>query len=48
MANVIHGVVRTDAMLATSASAGLFSFKYFGTDGTPPTSITAVWSSWTA
>ena len=33
MANVIHGVVRTDAMLATSASAGLFSFKYFGADG---------------
>lgn len=33
MANVIHGVIRTDAMLATSGSAGLFSFKYFGTDG---------------
>lgn len=33
MANAIHSVVRTDAMLATSGSAGLFSFKYFGADG---------------
>lgn len=29
MANTIHGVVRTDEMLATSASAGLHSAKYF-------------------
>lgn len=28
MANTIHGVVRTDALLATSASAGLHSVKY--------------------
>ena len=33
MSNVIHGVVRTDSMISTGASAGLFSFKYFGADG---------------
>ena len=28
MANTIHGVVRTDALMSTSASAGLYSVKY--------------------